>query len=70
MAGHVSRSPETLLNAYRCLTMVTDALSAVDAEPPMVCATHATASPPCCAFFAMAMAGWHCSMAGRKTIRA
>jgi uncharacterized heparinase superfamily protein len=32
--GHVSRSPETLLNAYRCLTMVTDALSAVDAEPP------------------------------------
>jgi uncharacterized heparinase superfamily protein len=32
--GHVSRSPETLLGAYRCLTMVTDALSAVDAEPP------------------------------------
>ncbi len=31
--GHVSRSPETLLNAYRCLTMVMDALTAVDIEP-------------------------------------
>ena len=32
--GHVSRSPETLLHAYRCLTMVTDALTATDIESP------------------------------------
>jgi len=34
--GHVSRSPETLLNAYRCLTMVSDALLAADTEPPLI----------------------------------
>ena len=34
--GHVSRSPENLLNAYRCLTMVTDALSALGQEPPHI----------------------------------
>jgi len=34
--GHVSRSPETLLNAYRCLTMVTDALQNADVEPPHI----------------------------------
>ena len=34
--GHVSRSPETLLHAYRCLTMVNDALSAMDSEPPHI----------------------------------
>jgi uncharacterized heparinase superfamily protein len=34
--GHVSRSPETLLGAYRCLTMVTDALGAANAEPPHI----------------------------------
>ncbi len=32
--GHVSRSPESLLHAYRCLTMVSDALVAVEIEPP------------------------------------
>jgi uncharacterized heparinase superfamily protein len=32
--GHVSRSPEALLNAYRCLTMVADALVSADIEPP------------------------------------
>ena len=32
--GHVSRSPEELLNAYRHLMMVMDALAAVDEEPP------------------------------------
>ena len=32
--GHVSRSPEALLNAYRHLVMVMDALTAVDIEPP------------------------------------
>jgi uncharacterized heparinase superfamily protein len=32
--GHVSRSPESLLQAYRCLTMVSDALVAVEIEPP------------------------------------
>jgi uncharacterized heparinase superfamily protein len=31
--GHVSRSPEALLNAYRCLTMVSDALLAAGTEP-------------------------------------
>ena len=34
--GHVSRSPEVLLHAYRCLTMVSDALTAVGAEPPHI----------------------------------
>ena len=32
--GHVSRSPEALLAAYRCLTMVTDALTFSTLEPP------------------------------------
>ena len=32
--GHVSRSPETLLAAYRHLVMVMDALTAQDIEPP------------------------------------
>ena len=32
--GHVSRSPEALLSAYRHLMMVMEALSAVDEEPP------------------------------------
>ena len=32
--GHISRSPEALLNAYRHLVMVMDALTAVDIEPP------------------------------------
>ncbi len=32
--GHVSRSPEILLHAYRCLTLVTDALHSQDIEPP------------------------------------
>lgn len=32
--GHVSRSPEALLSAYRYLVMVLEALSAVNEEPP------------------------------------
>jgi uncharacterized heparinase superfamily protein len=32
--GHVSRSPEDLLNAYRCLMMAKDALAAANEEPP------------------------------------
>ena len=32
--GHVSRSPEALLSAYRHVIMVMEALSAVDQEPP------------------------------------
>jgi uncharacterized heparinase superfamily protein len=32
--GHVSRAPESLLEAYRHLVMVMDALSAIDVEPP------------------------------------
>jgi uncharacterized heparinase superfamily protein len=32
--GHVSRSPENLLQAYRHLVMVMDALAAIDVEPP------------------------------------
>ena len=32
--GHVDRSPEDLLQAYRLLTMVMDALTAMDLEPP------------------------------------
>lgn len=32
--GHVSRSPEVLAHAYRCLTMVLDALSATGHETP------------------------------------
>jgi uncharacterized heparinase superfamily protein len=32
--GHVSRSPEALLSAYRHLVMVLEALSAVNEEPP------------------------------------
>lgn len=32
--GHVSRSPQALLDAYRLLVMVMDALAAVDVEPP------------------------------------
>ena len=32
--GHCDRSPETLLHAYRCLTMVHDALAYASAEPP------------------------------------
>lgn len=32
--GHVSRSPEDLLQAYHALTMVMDALMAADLEPP------------------------------------
>jgi uncharacterized heparinase superfamily protein len=32
--GHCDRSPESLLNAYRYLTMVHDGLAAVNAEPP------------------------------------
>ena len=32
--GHVSRSPEALLEAYRHLVMVMDGLAAIDEEPP------------------------------------
>jgi uncharacterized heparinase superfamily protein len=32
--GHCDRSPESLLNAYRYLTMVNDGLAAANAEPP------------------------------------
>jgi uncharacterized heparinase superfamily protein len=32
--GHADRSPESLLNAYRCLTMVHDALGIANLEPP------------------------------------
>ena len=32
--GHADRSPEDLLHAYHCLTMVMDALVAADLEPP------------------------------------
>jgi uncharacterized heparinase superfamily protein len=32
--GHVSRSPEALLEAYRHLVMVMDGLAAIDQEPP------------------------------------
>jgi uncharacterized heparinase superfamily protein len=32
--GHVTRSPETLAHAYRCLTMVLDALAATGQEVP------------------------------------
>ena len=32
--GHVSRSPESLLHVYRCLTMVSDALTAAQSEAP------------------------------------
>ena len=34
MAAIADRSPESLLNAYRYLTMVNDGLAAVNAEPP------------------------------------
>jgi len=34
--GHRDRSPESLLNAYRYLTMVNDGLAAANAEPPHV----------------------------------
>ena len=32
--GHADRSPETLLQAYRCLTMVQDGLAVANIEPP------------------------------------
>src|SRR6202034_4819286 len=32
--GHIGRSPEDLLQAYRYLMMVKDALAAVNEEPP------------------------------------
>jgi uncharacterized heparinase superfamily protein len=32
--GHIDRSPEDLLQAYHCLTMVMDALIAAELEPP------------------------------------
>jgi uncharacterized heparinase superfamily protein len=49
--GHVSRSPESLLNAYRCLTMVSDALAAVDVEPPHVLRNARDRMAPMLRFF-------------------
>jgi uncharacterized heparinase superfamily protein len=49
--GHVSRSPETLLHAYRCLTMVSDALAAVEIEPPHVLRNARDRAAPMLRFF-------------------
>ena len=49
--GHVSRSPESLLHAYRCLTMVSDALAAVDVEPPHVLRNARDRMAPMLRFF-------------------
>ena len=69
--GHVSRSPEALLHAYRHLIMVMDALTRGGSRSRRTrCATRMTAWRRCCASSAMAMARWRCSMAGGKAIRA
>jgi uncharacterized heparinase superfamily protein len=49
--GHVSRSPEALLDAYRHLVMVMDALSAVDIEPPHVLLNARDRMSPMLRFF-------------------
>jgi uncharacterized heparinase superfamily protein len=49
--GHVSRSPESLLHAYRCLTMVSDALTAVDIEPPHILRNARDRMAPMLRFF-------------------
>jgi uncharacterized heparinase superfamily protein len=49
--GHISRSPESLMNAYRCLTMVSDALAAVDVEPPHVLRNARDRMAPMLRFF-------------------
>ena len=49
--GHVSRSPETLLHAYRCLTMVTDALVATNTEPPHILRNAGDRIAPMLRFF-------------------
>lgn len=49
--GHVSRSPENLLHAYRCLTMVSDALAAMEIEPPHVLRNARDRAAPMLRFF-------------------
>ncbi len=49
--GHVGRSPETLLNAYRLLTMVSDALAAVESEPSHILRNARDRMAPMLRFF-------------------
>jgi len=67
--GHVSRSPQALLEAYRLVVSVMESLSAVGEEPPIFCAMRMTGWRRCCVFSVMATARWRCSKAARKAMR-
>ena len=67
--GHVSRSPQTLLEAYRVLAMVQQALDSAGALTNPPCAARSTAWRRCCASSAWAMARWPSFTAAVKAMR-
>jgi len=69
--GHIGRSPQTLLEAYRVLGMVQETLESGGGRQPIrACAARSTESRPCCDSSAWEMARWRSSMVGARAIRA
>ena len=65
--GHVSRSPEALLSAYRHVIMVMEALSAIGEEPPHVLRNAHDRMAPMLRFFRHADGGLACFNGGTES---